>query len=1157
MATPPRRPLGRGGGPTKGTAKSMLAWALLVVLTAAVQSRSVPAQQSIETLVASTPSTGPSPLRRSQAGSSPPEIPLLNHQVTTAKFRSTDDESPNHNHKFNALAPAPANGAVRAPLAQPDEFSHELSLTSARLLRNWEAENIVLLATIDGAIHARDRASGDPRWSLGIPNSPMIQTVHHCHNNTADGEHTCDHEYVFIVEPTKDGMIYIQHKDPRVGLQRLGVTVKDLALDTPGFVENPPLVTIAQTETTAYVVDAASGAILSQFNRQSAFVPDHQDNSCRKPSGFELDDPACDPIGTINLGRVEYTVEISHKLTMERLCTIKFAEWLPNKQDNDLQDQYISPLDDTSHIQTYHNGKIQALRPNPVGDTGGNWWRDMGTPVARVFDVVRPVDRGPELGELKVLSRPLNSPLLNSAQYWGNDLLRMEKVFVNKTESGFWYALSELAYPGVTAGAKDAAAFFAYDRPMNWDEDLDNIIGVHVLSRDSTAAPVRLTIEGRPQTADVDAEPDKPVSKHDGPLTPPAAFPSASSLAVLTNFIAVSIVLFLLGLHFRMPAALKLKHWLRLKGIEVILTDPNVESLDRTPAHVTEETAATTTQPPAATEKAEIGLGETDADPRPVPAQIQTQSTSPTDTGSRKEDKNAEDGENGSDAESDDENDQSLSKEDHPEPGITTVGRLRITTRDDACLGRGSNGTIVFPGTMDDGRLVAVKRLQRHSSALAAKEIKHLLSSDENPHVVRYFGKEESHNFIYIALDLFRTSLDRFVERPLEFPDLIKFPEGFDVKDCLAQITEGMRYLHSLKLVHRDIKPQNVLVKQVKTSRPTPGPPKLNFVISDFGLCKPLEEGPESAFAPTANHTAAGTTGWRAPELLVSPSDSVAAPNGSTSASRSVAYSTSHSATHSTTHSATHSADGTVVEPTTGRRATKAIDIFSLGCVFYYVMTQGRHPFDVGGTSLGRDLNIKEDRFSTQELTQFFGYSYDAEDLVMQMINHEPKYRPDTTSILKHPFFWDDEKKLEFICAVSDCYEKEKNSVTDIHNPNAVRTEAELRSLEELAALEKLGPNVILRGDFLQELPRSFIQEMGKQRRYTGSKMIDLLRVIRNKKNHFHDLPDDVKEMMLGGSVNGYWAFWEQRFKSLLINCHCILIERDLTARFKMERYYQ
>ena len=116
--------------------------------------------------------------------------------------------------------------------------------------------------------------------------------------------------------------------------------------------------------------------------------------------------------------------------------------------------------------------------------------------------------------------------------------------------------------------------------------------------------------------------------------------------------------------------------------------------------------------------------------------------------------------------------------------GLLQVGKLRIDTKEAMCLGRGSNGTAVFPGTLD-GREVAVKRLIRSSNSLAAKEIKHLLSSDENPHVIRYFGKEESQHFTYIALDLFTTSLDQFVERPDQYPSLVKMPEGFDVKDCL------------------------------------------------------------------------------------------------------------------------------------------------------------------------------------------------------------------------------------------------------------------------------------------------------------------------------------------------------------------------------------
>ena len=1164
----------------------MLTWAFLLVLAAAVQSQSAHSSKSIETLFASTRSNEPSPSRRSQAGSSPPEIPLLNHHITTVKFRSTDDDATNH--KFNALAPAPEFEAVRAPLAKSVQSPQGLSLDSARLLRNWEAENIVLLATIDGAIHARDRKTGDPRWSLGIPDSPMIQTIHHCYNKTDDGENDCDHDYVFIVEPSKDGNLFVQHKNPQIGLQRLGVTVKSLAAEAPGFVEDPPLMTVSYTEHTAYVVDAASGNILSQLSKHSAFVNDNHERSCRRLSGFELDDPSCDPIGAINLGRVEYTIRIANKVTLELLCTIKFAEWIPNALDKSLQEQYVSPLD-TSHIQTYYNGRIQGLESDPEDGKFHRYTRVMDTPVARVFDVVRPLDRGNELGELKLLSRPLDAPLLSPAQYWRDDLQRTERVFVNKTESGIWFALSELSYPGVTAGAKPANSHWNSDSmPIDFDNNMDDIIGVHVLSAERSRVPMQLTIEGRPQNSNVLVEAEKSLSTDDILAAAPDLLSQiGNSWSLLANLVLVSIVVLIFGINRRIPAALRLNEWLRKKGVEISLHDPNADSSDKdvpapkddVPVVDADGTRPTGTVTEIVNDAVEEALA--------TPARSRTQSSAAAVLSPNKEDKSSENAEQDSEADSDVEKDPGAgdeaqengsgskrkakrgkrggrknkskkqmdpeamdattdhAKEDHPEPGLTTVGRLRINTKETDCLGRGSNGTVVFPGTYD-GRTVAVKRLLRHSSALAAKEIKHLLSSDENPHVVRYFGKEESPAFIYIALDLFRTSLDRFVEKPEDFPDLITPLEGFDVKDCLTQITEGVGHLHSLKLVHRDIKPQNVLVKSVKTNRPV-SRPKLSFVISDFGLCKPLEEGPESAFAPTANHTAAGTTGWRAPELLVNYSDAVAAPNAEPLTSKSV--------THSTTHSATHSVDGTVIEPTSGRRATKAIDIFSLGCVFYYVMTQGKHPFDVGGTSLGRDLNIKEGRTYTDHLRLNNDW-FDAEDLILQMLSHNPKNRPATMTVLKHPYFWEAEEKLEFICDVSDCYEKEKNSIKDIHNPNAVRTEAELESFAELDALQEKGPGVIVKGDFLRELPRSFIQEMGKQRKYTGSKMIDLLRVIRNKKNHFHDLPDDVKEMMLGGSTKGYWTFWEKRFPSLLINCHCLLIERGIIETFRMDRYY-
>ena len=1158
----------------------MLTWALLLLLAAAAQPQTIHPSRRQEALVASRQTVDPSNERRHPDGRSPPEIPLLRHDIPTVKFRSTNEDAING---YEALAPAREISAVRDSLVQSAQSSRgHVALPQARLLRGWEAENIVLLATIDGEIHARDRKTGAKRWTLGIPDTPMIQTTHHCNNNTGDeGDEYCDHDFIFIVEPTKDGDLYMQHKDPEIGLQRLGTTVKKLVEKGTQFIDEPALVMTGGVDHSGYVVDAASGNVLQQYSKHSVYFNDDEQRSCRQLSGFELDDPACPPIGKLNLGRVEYTVTISNRETKRLLCTIKYAEWVPNTNDEDMQQQYVAPLDNT-HIQVYYNGRIQGHDTDSEFSNSHRWWHPMDSPVARVFDVVRP--SGNQAGDtnLVLLSRPIDSPALTPSRFWREDTDRMNKVFVNKTETGGWYAMSELAYPGITFGAPRARSDWELEQNnLDFAVNMEDMVGLHTLSEASYDASNLLTIEGRTQTQESMLEPEKAVENPYLSTAPSVLDQVTQNWSILVNVILFGIVVMIAGIQLRIPAILRLQKMLRKAGIEIAL-DSSPTAREPSASEIFSHGDVPVAKTDATEEvKASKILEEVLDSAMATPVRSRAQSTIMTNASPKKDNKIDGEDENSSDAGSDDDREQGASGEQALNPesgsgpkrkakrgkrggrknkkkamdpeamnevdalvaeiptrdGLLQVGKLRIDTKEDTCLGRGSNGTTVFPGTLD-GREVAVKRLIRSSNSLAAKEIKHLLSSEQNSHVIRFLLKEESQHFTYIALDLFTTSLDQFIERPEKFPSLVKMPEGYDVKDCLKQITDGVAHLHSLKLVHRDIKPQNVLVNPLKSSRPITGLPRLHFVISDFGLAKPLEEGPESTFAPTANHTAAGTTGWRAPELLVNYRDTIAAPSATSSVSKSTSY----------------SGDGTAIDRPSGRRATKAIDIFSLGCVFYYVMTQGRHPFDVGGSSLGRDLNIRDNNFTTDDL-KLFEYCYEGEDLIMQMVNHDPKLRPDTAAVLGHPYFWPVKDRLEFLLAMSDCYEDEKNSIKDIHNPDAVRTEVELDSLNELAVLEELAPDVIGKSnDFLRALPRSFITEMGKQRKYTGSKMIDLLRVIRNKRNHFRDLAEDVKEQMSYDDTAGYYQFWAKRFPSLLVNCHCLLLERGLVQRWKSQR---
>lgn len=322
----------------------------------------------------------------------------------------------------------------------------------------------------------------------------------------------------------------------------------------------------------------------------------------------------------------------------------------------------------------------------------------------------------------------------------------------------------------------------------------------------------------------------------------------------------------------------------------------------------------------------------------------------------------------------------------------------------------------------------------------------------------------------------------------------------------LYQITNGINHLHQLRIVHRDLKPQNILVNMDKNERP-------RLLVSDFGLCKKLEGG-QSSFGATTGR-AAGTSGWRAPELLVDDDRELA-------------------------EASINSGSGTILngDMTSGRRATRSIDIFSLGLVFFYVLTNGQHPFDCGDRYM-REVNIRKGNYNLTPLDVLGDFAAEAKDLVSSMLNDDPKQRPNTREVMAHPFFWSAKKRLAFLCDVSDHFEKE------IRDPPS-------RHLQELEA----HASDVIQGDFLKRLPPLFVESLGKQRKYTGTRLLDLLRALRNKKNHYEDMTDALKKMV-GPLPEGYLAFWTFRFPELLLACWNIVWDVGWEATDRFREYYE
>uniref|UniRef100_A0A1B6MTN9 non-specific serine/threonine protein kinase n=1 Tax=Graphocephala atropunctata TaxID=36148 RepID=A0A1B6MTN9_9HEMI len=372
--------------------------------------------------------------------------------------------------------------------------------------------------------------------------------------------------------------------------------------------------------------------------------------------------------------------------------------------------------------------------------------------------------------------------------------------------------------------------------------------------------------------------------------------------------------------------------------------------------------------------------------------------------------------------------------------GTVKVGKIIFDTA--SVLGKGCEGTFVFRGQFE-ARAVAVKRLLPECFTLADREVSLLRESDAHANVVRYFCTEQDSQFRYIALELCAATLQDYVEKRV-------YNEELGERVLLSQATAGLLHLHSLNIVHRDIKPHNVLL-----SMPGSGG-EVRAMISDFGLCKKLQSG-RASFSRRSGVT--GTDGWIAPEIILG-----------------------------------HS------------RTTCHVDIFSLGCVFYYVLSRGKHPF---GDTLHRQANILSNDYKLAGLSVLWC------GLVEKMISRDSLERPTADVILQHPALWDSFRVLTFLQDVSDRVEKE--DVTG----------------HVLETLERGAAHVCVDGDWRAAVDAEVTADLRKYRSYRGDSVRDLLRALRNKRHHFRELSSEAQRL-LGMPADSFTRYWTDRFPLLL-----------------------
>lgn len=262
----------------------------------------------------------------------------------------------------------------------------------------------------------------------------------------------------------------------------------------------------------------------------------------------------------------------------------------------------------------------------------------------------------------------------------------------------------------------------------------------------------------------------------------------------------------------------------------------------------------------------------------------------------------------------------------------------------DEVVGQGAFATVKKAVERSTGKTFAAKIMSKRkvmgNMEGVTRELE-VLRKLNHPKIVRLKGFYEDEEFYYLLMEF------------VSGGDLMDFVAahgsvGEDAgREITRQVLEGVKYIHSQGISHRDLKPDNILIEQ--------DDPVL-VKITDFGLAKVQGKG-------TFMKTFCGTLAYVAPEVIAG--------------------------------------KGNAEENEKRNEYSSLVDMWSMGCLVYVILT-GHLPFS-GSTQEQLYKQIRNGSYHEGPLKDF-RISDEARDFIDTLLQVDPNSRPTAQKALEHPW---------------------------------------------------------------------------------------------------------------------------------------------------------